>query len=78
MYEKGLIKFTAPPCDAYKENYFCDCGYGHSDITDSREAGDSLPAGTAYLPHSCNEWVIGGREQIEAMIADLQDALARL
>ena len=29
----------------------------------------------AYLPHSCDQWIIGGREQIEDMLSDLQDAL---
>lgn len=32
----------------------------------------------AYLPHSCDEWEIGGREAIEALIADLQEALDKL
>lgn len=32
--------------------------------------------GNAYLPHSCNEWEIGGEAEIEAMIADLQGILA--
>lgn len=29
----------------------------------------------AYLPHSCDRWVIGGPAEIEAMIADLTAAL---
>jgi hypothetical protein len=29
----------------------------------------------AYLPHSCDEWVIGGAQQVRQMIADLQQAL---
>lgn len=28
-----------------------------------------------YLPHSCNEWVIGGREQVEQLIQDIQEKL---
>ena len=28
-----------------------------------------------YLPHSCDEWVIGTREQAEQLIADLQALL---
>ncbi len=35
----------------------------------------SIDTPVAYLPHSCDEWVIGGREQIEALIADLQKVL---
>lgn len=30
----------------------------------------------AWLPHQCNEWVIGGPEEVRRMIADLQAALA--
>jgi hypothetical protein len=30
---------------------------------------------TVYLPHSCNEWVIGGVAEVEMMIEDLQAAL---
>lgn len=32
----------------------------------------------AFLPHSCDEWEIGGPEQIRALISDLQRALAVL
>ena len=32
--------------------------------------------GKAWLPHSCDEWVIGGREEVEALIKDLQALLA--
>lgn len=28
-----------------------------------------------HLPHSCEEWVIGGREQAEQLIHDLQEKL---
>lgn len=31
--------------------------------------------GFAYLPHSCDAWVIGGPDNVRAMIADLQAAL---
>lgn len=32
----------------------------------------------AYLPHSCSEWVIGGPEEIRAMIGDLVRALGQI
>lgn len=32
----------------------------------------------AYLPHSCDAWVIGGSKEIKALIADLQVALVKL
>ncbi len=28
-----------------------------------------------YLPHSCDNWVIGGKEQVLLLIKDLQEAL---
>lgn len=37
---------------------------------------EEAPPPCAYLPHSCDEWVIGGPEQIKAMIEDLTELLA--
>ena len=31
-----------------------------------------------HLPHSCGWWIVGGPEQVRAMIADLQAALAKM
>jgi hypothetical protein len=42
------------------------------------EFEDSTPIGGVMLPHSCQEWIIGGREQAEALIADLQGILETL
>ena len=39
-----------------------------------RDGWKDLPS-VAYLPHSCDEWVIGGSEQIKDMLSDLQEAL---
>lgn len=33
--------------------------------------GDNEQRPIAYLPHSCDEWVIGGAKEIQAMIEDL-------
>lgn len=30
------------------------------------------------LPHSCDQWVIGDRADVEALIADLQELLTKL
>jgi len=30
-----------------------------------------------YLPHSCDEWIIGGVEEAELMIEDLQEAIKK-
>ena len=32
----------------------------------------------AYLPHSCDDWVIGGPDNIRTLILDLQRALQKL
>lgn len=36
---------------------------------------ETIAEPVAYLPHSCDEWIIGGRENIKALIADLQEML---
>lgn len=30
-----------------------------------------------YLPHSCQEWVIGSDEEVKLLIKDLQDLLTQ-
>jgi len=32
----------------------------------------------AYLPHECDEWVIGGKKEVECLIKDLQEILKRM
>ncbi len=43
------------------------------EVMDSTENYDYVTG--AYLPHSCNEWVIGDKDAIRALIADLQKLL---
>lgn len=31
-----------------------------------------------FLPHSCDEWIIGGPQEIKLLISDLQEALKRM
>lgn len=65
MYQKGDLRIRS-------KNIVDD----YRNITDSRVDGyPDVPAGHVYLPHSCDEWVIGGREQIEALMSDLEAAL---
>ena len=45
-------------------------------IIDSSDNFDTIKG--VYLPHACDEWVIGGPEQIKALIADLQAALKKI
>ena len=85
MYQKGDLKLLDPPCnedyevheeDGYTWWTMCN-NYDHKhSVPDfrSKERGDHMPP-CVYLPHSCDEWVIGGQEEIEALIGDLKEAL---
>ena len=43
-------------------------------VYDSSEEG--YPEGIwMHLPHSCDDWVIGGKKQVQELIADLQELL---
>lgn len=42
---------------------------------DTSEEGDYCDIEGAYLPHSCNSWVIGDIERIKMLIEDLQKLL---
>ncbi len=84
MYTEGLLKFVDPPCNSYSEDIdgYADCDDAFTDghihqINDSR-ANKFWKAPCVYLPHSCDNWVIGGAEQIKLLIADLQEALSSL
>lgn len=82
MYKKEELKITSPPCYTYKPGEGCDDdwddeGHTHS-VGDSRDSGDYRIENAAYLPHSCNEWVIGGPMEIRSLIEDLQIALQKL
>jgi hypothetical protein len=85
-YKTGDLKHLAAKdhCEACQV-WECDCHdeeYTRRVPTDSRadedEDGNAVPTktlGGAWLPHSCDEWVIGGPENIRALIADLKLAL---
>jgi len=44
------------------------------EVADSRELYDC--GDWFYLPHSCDEWVIGTEEEARRLIADLEELLA--
>lgn len=73
-YREGMLRVVNHP---HSE----DCYSHHGEACALYFERDSFanpvysPLGTAYLPHSCDEWVIGGPDQIRALIADLQAAL---
>lgn len=72
-YRKGDLQ-VAQRCPQADEDGYCDHDDDHRVPMDSRNDYER-PKVAAYLPHSCDEWVIGGPEQVRAMIADLQEAL---
>ena len=71
MYKKHDLTLTGPCTDTHDDwdevpHYHV---YGHFDV---------YPHPVAYLNHSCDEWVIGGAEEVQAMIDDLTAILAQL
>ena len=89
MYRPGDLRLVDPPCeDGYEECEeegrrctVCDgIGEGHvhslHDYSFRRRGEDRWFPPCAYLPHSCDEWVIGGPDEVRVMIDDLQAALA--
>ena len=57
MYKKGELMVGECSMDAREEG-----GY-------DREENKIL----AFLPHSCDEWIIGNKENIEILIEDLKE-----
>ena len=81
MYEKGCLKLLDPPCGTMDAEGWCEEwheNHTHT-VTDSRGGGTFItPEICAFLPHSCDEWVIGGEKEIEMLIEDLKAVLAGL
>ena len=66
MYQKNDIEvdyFTG--IDA-KEDSYNEEGYKYKDKK------------VIALPHSCDDWIIGGKEEAEQMIKDLREAIGKL
>lgn len=77
-YRRGDLKL-AGLCPDEESLGHCSHELEHDDETprDSRDNYRGLISG-AYLPHSCDQWVIGGPEEIQALISDLRLALISL
>lgn len=84
MYQRGDAKLIDPFCASYDEKeQMCedviDLEKNHIHILhDQRQLGSctaikNVPV--AFLPHSCDEWVIGSPKIIKIMIEDLQNLL---
>lgn len=84
-YKKGDLKITIGGCSHSECDGEPECLFTQERfwVHDSREEffrfdDPKKPPEEkhgAYLPHSCDEWFIGGREEVEALVADLQKAL---
>jgi hypothetical protein len=78
VYKAGDLKLTTEPlfdeCDRHGSCVECE-GDKHG-VLDERD--DYALGKGAYLPHACEEWFIGGPEQIKLMIEELQIALSLL
>ena len=64
-YQKGDLKFEKDSHDA-RDDYKV---YG----TDWKFKDKKI----FLLPHSCESWIIGGKEEAEALIADLQELIKK-
>lgn len=79
MYKKGDLQILDPPCDTIWDKEYGCCetdDHIHADISDAR-GGGYISRGTlcAFLPHSCSEWIVGGVDEIRALIKDLRAVL---
>jgi hypothetical protein len=81
-YKPGDLKRTKECGHAAcisEDTFVCDVDYEtQRSVSDSRsrETRYQLGSGIVYLEHSCDEWVIGGPEEIKALMSDL-DAVLR-
>lgn len=79
-YKKGDLRLTVAQCghEGCAGDPECWVSGGRFWVRDAREdlrsAVDSQKRG-AYLPHSCDEWYIGGKNEVAALIEDLKAAL---
>lgn len=83
MYKKGLIDITTPKCASYDHNFgICDNegepGHVHYTLDDSRDDLNNIKPPCVFLPHSCDEWIVGGIKEVENMIEDLVEVLKKL
>ena len=66
MYKKGDVRVKASP----------NVNEYEGDLCDARHRAYPLPPGLyAFLPHSCDEWIIGTEANVRQMIDDLTEIL---
>ena len=71
MYKQGDVKLLDPPCPTTEEDGWCGNDQ-HIHALDN-EWGETFMVGTqcAYLDHTCEDWIIGGPDEVRTMIDDL-------
>lgn len=76
MYKPGDLIVYKPECELDEQGQ-CPHEYEEHEEPpyDNRARVRAAGPFVAYLPHSCDSWIIGGVPQILALIADLENAL---
>jgi hypothetical protein len=72
MYTKGLLRVVTPPCERVNKFGYCPDEHHEHRVTDY--CNDYLITEgefCVFLPHSCDSWVIGGVDEVCALINDL-------
>lgn len=46
-------------------------------VCDSKEYYRQVEPGTVFLSHSCDEWVIGGKAEVQQLVSDLREILEK-
>jgi len=81
-YRRGDLKIARSCVHAVCESddsSICDEDYETIRwVYDSRTPKQGQVRDVAFLPHSCDQWVIGGKEQVRAIIEDLEAAYKEL
>lgn len=67
-YEAGVVRKTTEQCQICSENDTLECYEALGDWEYHHRPGEAT---IFYLPHSCDEWVIGSVEDAKKLIADL-------
>jgi len=76
MYNKNELSIVDKPCNEnFDEDFDCD-NYDHIHKIYDSSLDCIYP--TMYLPHSCDEWVIGGIKEARLLIKDLQLAIKEI
>ena len=84
MYKSGEVKLSVVCSEEYGTEEYdkfmdsIDWSFERLIIYDSRELEGKIIYPVAYLPHSCDQWVIGGKEEVQQMIEDLKVILEKL